>query len=202
MTHQHSDQSQFSSARSDFARRLREHRIPRGFKTARSFARALGIDENRYTRYERAEVEPDLALIRKICELLGIVPNDLLGVADGDPSLNAGFSEPETRPPSGLPVSPPALSAVQRSAWRLAQQFARLQSKQSVDGGRQSHLEVIRHCGEIYTDLMERPYDMISQLVRHPSIDAAPAQQASDLRDLIDQFTSAIDQAPGSIHQP
>ncbi|MBS0244706.1 MAG: helix-turn-helix transcriptional regulator, partial [Proteobacteria bacterium] len=52
-------------ARAEFARRLRELRIPRGFRTARSLARALEIDENRYTRYERAEVEPDLDMIRR-----------------------------------------------------------------------------------------------------------------------------------------
>lgn len=67
------------AARGDFARRLRALRVPRGFATARAFALALGIDENRYTRYERAEVEPDLALIRHICEVLGVTPNELLG---------------------------------------------------------------------------------------------------------------------------
>ena len=53
----------------------------RGFRTARSFARALEIDENRYTRYERAEVEPSLELIQRICQLLDIGPNELLGHA-------------------------------------------------------------------------------------------------------------------------
>ena len=42
---------------------------------ARNFARALGIEENRYTRYERAEVEPTLTLIHRMCELLEASPN-------------------------------------------------------------------------------------------------------------------------------
>ena len=67
-----------TSSRTIFARRLRELRVPRGFRTARSLATALGIDENRYTRYERAEVEPDLGLLMKICEVLALTPNDLL----------------------------------------------------------------------------------------------------------------------------
>ena len=41
--------------RRNFARRLRELRVLSGYKTARSLARTIGIDENRYTRYERAE---------------------------------------------------------------------------------------------------------------------------------------------------
>jgi transcriptional regulator with XRE-family HTH domain len=65
--------------RLEFARRLRQLRIERGFPQARKFARALGIEENRYTRYERAEVEPSLTLIHRMCELLQASPNDLFG---------------------------------------------------------------------------------------------------------------------------
>jgi DNA-binding XRE family transcriptional regulator len=67
-----------TTARNAFARHLRELRVLRGYRTARSLAQALGIDENRYTRYERAEVEPDLGLLMKICEVLALTPNDLL----------------------------------------------------------------------------------------------------------------------------
>jgi len=66
-------------ARRLFAARLRQLRAESGFPTARQLAAALGIAENRYTRYERAEVEPSLTLIRKICETLSVSPNELLG---------------------------------------------------------------------------------------------------------------------------
>jgi transcriptional regulator with XRE-family HTH domain len=71
--------------RLEFARRLRQLRIERGFKHARKFARALGIEENRYTRYERAEVEPTLTLIHRMCELLEASPNHLLGSTEKAP---------------------------------------------------------------------------------------------------------------------
>ena len=58
---------------------MRQLRIENGFPLARQLARALGIEENRYTRYERAEVEPNLTLIRRICETLRVSPNELLG---------------------------------------------------------------------------------------------------------------------------
>jgi transcriptional regulator with XRE-family HTH domain len=67
------------AVRVEFARRLRELRTERGFRHAREFARVLGIEENRYTRYERAEVEPSLTLIHKMCVTLQVSPNDLLG---------------------------------------------------------------------------------------------------------------------------
>ena len=61
--------------RSQFAKRLRTMRTQRGFERARYFAKSLGIEENRYTRYERAEVEPSLTLIHKMCETLRVSPN-------------------------------------------------------------------------------------------------------------------------------
>ncbi|MFY0612537.1 MAG: helix-turn-helix transcriptional regulator [Hyphomicrobiaceae bacterium] len=86
-----------SDVRDRFAQRLRAIRVPRGYKTARSFAEALEIDENRYTRYERAEVEPDLRLMMRICSLLGATPNDLLcdtiGAATPEFDAPYGFSE-------------------------------------------------------------------------------------------------------------
>lgn len=65
--------------RLEFAKRLRWWRTARGFVRARDFASVLDIKENRYTRYERAEVEPKLTLIRRICETLRVSPNELLG---------------------------------------------------------------------------------------------------------------------------
>jgi transcriptional regulator with XRE-family HTH domain len=68
------------SPRTRFAKNLRRLRIEKGFRTAREFSAALGIDENRYTRYERGEVEPNLALFLKICDALHVSPNELLAV--------------------------------------------------------------------------------------------------------------------------
>ena len=64
-------------ARAAFASRLRERRVQSGYARARNFAKALGIEENRYTRYERGE--PDVTLIQKICEALRITPDELFG---------------------------------------------------------------------------------------------------------------------------
>ena len=78
--------------RLQFAKRLRQLRIKRGFHRARVFADALGIEENRYTRYERAEVEPSLTLIYRICQTMGVSPNELLGFTDD--GRNATAAEP------------------------------------------------------------------------------------------------------------
>lgn len=68
--------------RATFSRHLRETRKAAGFRSARAFAERLDIDENRYTRYERAEVEPSLDLLVRMCRTLKTSPNALLDFAD------------------------------------------------------------------------------------------------------------------------
>jgi transcriptional regulator with XRE-family HTH domain len=64
--------------RRELSKRLRVLRVARGYDTARAFARALQIKEDRYTRWERAETEPDITNILRICQVLNVDPNELL----------------------------------------------------------------------------------------------------------------------------
>jgi transcriptional regulator with XRE-family HTH domain len=57
--------------RTAFARRLAAARAAAGYETMREFARALGIEEARYRRWENAETEPDLTHLDKIARLTG-----------------------------------------------------------------------------------------------------------------------------------
>jgi transcriptional regulator with XRE-family HTH domain len=66
-----------------FAERLRQLRTDRGFRYARALASVLGMHENRYTRYERGEVEPNIRTILSICAALDTNPSHLLGYGDG-----------------------------------------------------------------------------------------------------------------------
>jgi transcriptional regulator with XRE-family HTH domain len=65
-----------------FAKRLRTLRAARGYRFAKAFSDALGIEHGRYTRYERGEVEPNLTTIVAMCRLLDVMPNELLGYQD------------------------------------------------------------------------------------------------------------------------
>ena len=62
--------------RACFLDRLCELRAAQ-FPSPKAFARALGMEEIRYVRYERGEVEPSLTLIVHACIVLGVTPNDL-----------------------------------------------------------------------------------------------------------------------------
>lgn len=64
-------------ARREFSRQLRLLRVAKGYKTAREFAGVLEVKEDRYTRWERAETEPNISNILRISQALGTDPNDL-----------------------------------------------------------------------------------------------------------------------------
>jgi transcriptional regulator with XRE-family HTH domain len=182
-------------ARQQFARRLREFRVARGFKTARSLAQALDIDENRYTRYERAEVEPDIKLIQQICETLSLSPNDLLGTPvprqamAPRPALSAtvsGFSEPEP-----VPFNPSA-GERDRTAWLLACAVADLRAtatNPSLEGAGVSPLATLQQAARLFADLQSRPYAAVTDILLHPAVAQAPLKEARRIETLIEALT-------------
>jgi transcriptional regulator with XRE-family HTH domain len=161
-----------TDARSRFAHRLRAIRIPRGFKTARSFAKALGIDENRYTRYERAEVEPDLQLLLRICELLKATPNDLLCDTIGSSPALAPYGFSET---PGMGFEAPAKASNgdaspkdderKAIAWQLAEAVALLKAKaRNGDVGALTAIEKLRLIGPVFASLEADAFSFLAKL--------------------------------------
>ncbi|MBU2534344.1 MAG: helix-turn-helix domain-containing protein [Alphaproteobacteria bacterium] len=189
-------QKRYSDTRARFAQRLRAIRIPRGYKTARSFAEALEIDENRYTRYERAEVEPDLQLLMRICSLLDATPNDLLCDTIGAPPVSFetpyGFSDRAggTYQSGGHPKQPqaspaPAPSSLgdprKEAAWELATLLANVEAEAAGhQPDRLTHLERLRRIGPIYARIEADVFLFLRELPdRLQGIDVAPETEAT-----------------------
>lgn len=63
-----------------FADRLKAARRLK-FDTAKAFADALGVEENRYRHWERGTAQPDLTMVTRMCRLLDVEPNDLMPLA-------------------------------------------------------------------------------------------------------------------------
>jgi transcriptional regulator with XRE-family HTH domain len=195
------------AARLDFARRLRELRVPRGFRTARSLARTLDIDENRYTRYERAEVEPDLAMIRRICETLDVTPNDLLGLAESQ-AATQGIRTADPPPVEEAQSAANGLAAFETAdalgqfglataAWQIAVTAIQVRAKHALDrepaGGTPSPLAPIGQAGLLYKLLMQNPFEMIGDLAADPIIANAGADDTRMLRQRIDRLIELLD---------
>lgn len=61
-----------------FAQRLKAAREDAGYESAQGFAGVLGLEPHTYRKYERAQSEPTLETLVRICELLNVDANYLL----------------------------------------------------------------------------------------------------------------------------
>ena len=167
--------------RDRFANRLRRLRQERGFAAARHFAQALGVPENRYTRYERGDSEPDLDDLYLFFEHLPASPNELFGVGSGmlsarqPPGFASGPQESLERAPgiaggSGFStaIEPLRRSDADAAAWHLATIVIR--HKRPKNTAVQDHLTFaeLRETGLLFRALCNDPFDTISGLVTTP----------------------------------
>lgn len=185
---------QMSGTRNIFAKRLKDLRIPRGFKTARKLAQTLGIDENRYTRYERAEVEPDLGLFVRICEVLDVTPNDLLGVTNSD--LVPGFRDDAVS--TYKPHAPSDSASDQRRralAWQLAEEIVSIEMNSEAQRGQQAAMAAVQRVSAMFTALEQDPFSAISGLASHRAIASAPPARQEKLATLIGQYIAEVNRA-------
>ena len=195
-------------ARLVFARNLRATRVAQGFATARSLAKALGIDENRYTRYERAEVEPDLTLLTQICVVLHATPDALLGfvamptepegaMAQGALSrLISGFADPA----APMPVAMAEISQLQAAAWNLANVVAawRLPCETVRRAASLADpMAALRETVALQRELLSRPYEAIGRIADDPVLAALAPEAARELSNHVQRLTELLGRATG-----
>jgi transcriptional regulator with XRE-family HTH domain len=183
---------------------LRELRIPRGFKTARMLANALGIDENRYTRYERAEVEPDLTMLMRICGALEISPNDLFGVeAIAQPAM-PGFGESSRNVESGGAgrtgggAAEPSGAADRRQAlaWQLARELAqieaRLEPSRRAAGGA---LQTVQRTSRLFSEIESNPFAFVAKRVESAPITTLDAKAQARIVGLMESLIESVNKS-------
>jgi transcriptional regulator with XRE-family HTH domain len=184
--------------RSEFAKRLKSMRTQKGFPRARYFAKALGIEENRYTRYERAEVEPSLTLIHKICEVLGVSPNQLLGFsARCEPGLGPGLAE-DAEEGLGAPENP-SEQQVESQAWRLASAVATVRS--SHGNGARSVSDPLALMGEttrLFQMLRKDPFNTVAGIVADEALQGLDPERKAEIARLVRTFTDGASEAAAS----
>jgi transcriptional regulator with XRE-family HTH domain len=187
--------------RSQFAKRLKSIRTQRGFDRARYFARSLGIEENRYTRYERAEVEPSLTLIHKMCETLLVSPNELLGFAEPGqertfepaPGLAEAAAGEIAQTPRRDGGGPDAVSSL---AWRLAAEAVAIRHEQTGKSKAASDaLETMRETGALFRNLQARPFETAAELAADPALERADSKRRAALAGLIRSYTDSLSEA-------
>ncbi|MEM7750556.1 MAG: helix-turn-helix transcriptional regulator [Pseudomonadota bacterium] len=186
------------------SKRLKSLRQARGFKTARSFASQLDIHENRYTRYERAEVEPDLELLVKFCSVLRITPNDLLSEAIefASPPGNAlteaaGFREAgqgSFASSAGNQASNQADNRFAAEVMALSTLLAEIELDYQNNGSA-SPADTLRRSGELYEKIMASPFSVLpsigAQIPIHSADLEKQAQVAAQIKAILAHYRSA-----------
>jgi transcriptional regulator with XRE-family HTH domain len=181
--------------RLQFAKRLKSMRTDNGFQRARYFAKSLGIEENRYTRYERAEVEPSLTLIHKMCEVLRVSPNELLGFPE--PRGQPGFGE-SPQADLGPPDTPPERHG-ELLAWRLATEVVAVRNAHRSRGTEPGDpLAATRETGKLFQQLRRDPFNTIAGIVADEALKSLDAERKAELARLVEAFTEAAGRAPSS----
>jgi len=186
------------AVRALFAKRLKELRAQRGYSTARKLANALGIDENRYTRYERAEVEPSLSVFVRVCETLGVTPNDLLAPALRN--VPSGLAAPEQRE-LGTPIMAPEpvsnrggnAAAYRAQAWALAREVAAARADRSSHDRAADALSQLQSVSRIFSQIEADPFDFVARLVTLPEVASLDREGRERLASSIEQLMRQLE---------
>lgn len=193
--------------RSQFAKRLKSIRSQRGFDRARYFAKSLGIEENRYTRYERAEVEPSLTLIHKMCETLRVSPNELLGFGDvkQHPFDAPGLGEPPTaeivhtsRAEPGVAESGDGPDPPGSLAWALAREAVAIRHEHLRSKGGGDPLQMLQETGALFRSLQAEPFDVATQILEDRTLKDVDPKRKAKLAELMKAYTDSVSAAGAS----
>ena len=191
--------------RSQFAQRLKSLRTQRGFDRARYFAKSLGIEENRYTRYERAEVEPSLTLIHKMCEMLRVSPNELLGFGEfrhahlgnvpGLAETPAGEMRHDDDGDSD--IAGKGARPLSSLAWNLASEAVAMRHEH---GGGKSKvpadpLALLRETSTLFSGLQAEPFETVTAILGDPALKDVEAKHKTRLAELIQAYTARVSEA-------
>jgi transcriptional regulator with XRE-family HTH domain len=180
--------------RSQFAKRLKIIRTQRGFDRARYFAKSLGIEENRYTRYERAEVEPSLTLIHTMCATLHVTPNELLGFAEFNDEAafqhGPGLSESPAELAKGGASAHSNLGSL---AWRLAGEAIAIRGEQPGRGKpHEDPLATFRETAALFQKLQAEPFDTVAEILGDAAMKSAPGGRKTAIAELIRAYTESV----------
>jgi len=183
--------------RTEFAKRLKSMRMQNGYHRARYFAKSLGIEENRYTRYERAEVEPSLTLIHKICDVLRVSPNELLGFAEYGgtprPDMAPGFREP---PGEFEPRENRSERHAEPLAWRLAAEIVAIRTRHRPNSG--DPLAAARETGKLFQLLQSDPFNTVASVVADDALKDVDPERKAELAQMLDAYTDSASRAASS----
>ena len=198
-----SDAAKQGGGDTGFSTRLRPARLSAGFATARQFAQALGLAENRYTRYERGETEPALGTIARICRILTVTPDDLLGFSHARATRlqSSGFAEQPVPPPRSPDDDDARLIAGRQRllCWHLARactpdfgpHHAGPHDTDMAVEPRTDILRLRKTC-ELFRRIERDPLGFIAATVESTAVDELPAERQLSLARAVEELCAIL----------
>jgi transcriptional regulator with XRE-family HTH domain len=175
------------SIRRRFAERLRVARRSRGFRTAKSFAQRLGIDQNTYTRYERGEAEPSIAMLERIWITLQLPASDLFGGS----GVLARDATDGIAPSQGGERTATPVTLRETLAWRLAEAFVDAIPAAALSQPGRSRLQ---RKGRLFLELHTNPYPTLARLLAEFPEGSGPEPMLARLDQAARAFTTLLDE--------
>ena len=123
-------------------------------------------------------MEPSLTLIHKICETLGITPNELLGFEDAPVAARAvaGFAEGSPEGRSG-----PRAEAHDALAWSLAEEIVKARREHEAGRKAVDPMLDMRETGALYRGLLAEPFETVARLAEEPAMMAVGSKQKAEI---------------------
>lgn len=199
--------------RTAFSQILRTCRAEAGYRSARDFADAIGINENRYSRYERGTSEPNLSLICKIATHLNLTPNDLLGFSQSQAAsshVTTGFAAPSADGLSDHPIpdhsgfssaaqSAPKAEMLDVLAWRFADAYVRLAASKGRSGTKKiavSEAEHLTQVARLFTSIKSDVLSVLARLLVSAEFAGAPAVARAPVEQTVDALLAHLLDTP------
>lgn len=193
---------------------LRNRRVTAGFRAARDFSEALGINENRYSRYERGTSEPSLSMLITISQLLNTTPNDLLGFSASQTTVSSGapgFENVDAPTPyvpheAARDAEEPALVAgatlrlnsrdrLDILTWQLADAYAtEIEARARAPGKKSGRgdAERLPRVAKIFARLKDEGLAALSRLLTSAEFAAAPAGARKVVQSAADELLALL----------
>jgi hypothetical protein len=144
-------------------------------------------------------VEPSLTLIHKMCQTLGVTPNELLGFADFTSQRPFEATPGVAEAADGAFGHDPGAGNVPAGslAWGLAAEAVAIINEHAGRSKAASDpLHALQETSALFRSLQADPYGTVAQVLNDQTLKAADPRRKARLAELVQAFTASLGETP------
>jgi hypothetical protein len=135
-------------------------------------------------------------LIHKMCEVLRVTPNQLLGFPRRAPQPPPGFGEDEAEGLGSLENL--SERQVEPQAWRLASAVAAVRTAHGTGARQADPLAQMGETSKLFQHLLKDPFNAVAGLVADEALQALEPEHKAEIARLVRALTDAASEAVAS----